>query len=81
MEFSDDRSPKVLCGWNKVNQVSRGIDGVLRNHKEDVLHIFSKHVVIKDSNEAKVLAIQEALPIFCTSYSELGLSHSEEWFL
>lgn len=45
-----------------------GIGSVLRNHKKDVLHVFSKHVGIRGSSEAEVLAILEALPIFNTSY-------------
>lgn len=33
---------------------------MLRNNKGKVLHMFSKHVVITDYNEAEVLAILEA---------------------
>lgn len=42
--------------------------GELRNHKGEVLYMFSKHFRIKDSNEIKVLVILEALCIFFTSY-------------
>ena len=38
-----------------------GIGGVLRNDKGEVLLMFSKSVGIRDSNEAEVLAILEAL--------------------
>lgn len=44
---------------------------VSRNHKGEVLHLFSKHVEIKDSNEAELLAILEALHIFNTLYQNL----------
>lgn len=37
------------------------IDGILRNYKGEVLFMFSKYIGIKDSIEAKVLAILEAL--------------------
>lgn len=57
-----------------VNGVTKGklglaiIGGVLRNHKGDVLYMFSKHVGIKDSNAAEVLAILEALCIYLSYY-------------
>ena len=38
-----------------------GVGGVLRDHKGDVLLMFSKNVGIKESNETEVLAILEAL--------------------
>ena len=41
-----------------------GIGGALRNHKGEVVHMFSKHVGMKYSNEAEVLAILEALHIY-----------------
>lgn len=41
-----------------------GIGGVLRNHKGELLYMFSKNVGIKDSNEAEILAILEALRIY-----------------
>ena len=34
-----------------------GIGGVLRNHKGEVLYMFSKHIGIKDSNEVEVMTI------------------------
>lgn len=46
------------------------IVGVLRNHKGEVLYMFSKHVEIKDSNEVDVLAILEALRIYRSSYHQ-----------
>ena len=44
-----------------------GIGGVLRNHKGEVMYKFSKHVGIKNSNEAEVSAILEALRIYQSS--------------
>ena len=41
-----------------------GIGGVLRNDAGEVLFMFFKNVGIKESNEAGVLAILEALMIF-----------------
>lgn len=41
-----------------------GTWGVLKNHKGKVLYLFSKNVAIKDSNEAGILAILEALHIY-----------------
>ena len=43
-----------------------GIGGVLRNHKGEVLYMFSKNV--RDSNEAEALAVLEALRICCRSF-------------
>lgn len=48
--------------------VLASMGGVLRNHKGEVLYMFSKHFRIKDSNEIKVLVILEALCIYFTSY-------------
>ena len=45
-----------------------GVDGVLRNHKGEVLQMFSKNVRIKENNEAKVFEILEALYIFTFSF-------------
>ena len=45
-----------------------GIEGVLRNHKGEVMYMFFKHVGIKDSIEAKVLANLEALSVYHTLY-------------
>lgn len=45
-----------------------GICGVLINHKGVVLYMFSKNVSIKDSNEAVILAILEALCIYHRSF-------------
>ena len=41
-----------------------GIRSVLRDDKGDVLLMFSKNIVVKESNEAEVLAILEALRLF-----------------
>lgn len=40
-----------------------GIGGVLQNDKEDVLTFFFKHIGVRYSNRAEVLAILEALRI------------------
>ena len=45
-----------------------GIGGVLRNHKGKILHMFSKNVGGKDSTEAEILAILEALCIYGRSF-------------
>ena len=42
----------------------------LRNHKGEVIYIFSTHVATKDSNEAEVLTILEALCIYRSSYHQ-----------
>ena len=61
-------------GSLKFNGASRGkpglacIGGVLRNFKGEVVFVFSKHVGIKDSSEAKVLVILEALRIYYSFY-------------
>lgn len=41
--------------------------GILRNHRGDVMFMFSKHVGIIHSNEAEVLAILET-KIFCVPH-------------
>lgn len=40
------------------------LGGVLRNQNGEVLYMFSKHLGIKDSNEAEMMAILEALCIY-----------------
>lgn len=58
-------------GAARGKQGLASIGGVLRNHKGEVMYMFSKHVGIKDSNEAEVLVILEALRIyhpFCHHY-------------
>ena len=45
-----------------------GAGGVLRNDKGVILSMFSKSVAVRDSNEAEVLAILEALRIFSRSF-------------
>lgn len=37
---------------------------VLRNSRRKALIMFSKNISVKDSNEAKVMAILETLPMF-----------------
>lgn len=54
-----------------------GIGGDIRNEKGEVLHLFSKHVGIQDSNEAKILAILEALHIFYSLYQQLLIVESD----
>lgn len=41
-----------------------GIGGVLLNCRGEVIYIFSRNVGIKDSNEAEVLPILEALNVY-----------------
>lgn len=55
-------------GTNQGKPGLVGIWGVLRNHKGEVLYIFSKNVGIKDTNEAGILAILEALYNFTFSF-------------
>lgn len=45
-----------------------GIGGILRNYKVKVLFMFSKHAGVRDSYEAEVLVILEALRIFPTNF-------------
>lgn len=44
---------------------SAGIGDILRNPNGEVLYVFSKHVGVKNSNELEILAILEALGIYC----------------
>ena len=66
-----------------VDGVARGkqglasIGGVLRNHKGEVMYMFSKHVGIKDSNEAEVLVILEALRIYHPFYHHYLIVESD----
>ena len=64
-------------GVAKGNVGLAGIGGVIRNHKGEVKYIFSKHVGIKDSNEAKVLAILEAPRIYRSSYNQALIVESD----
>ena len=48
-----------------------GVTSVLRNHKGDVLFMFSNNVGKKDSNEAEVLAMLEALTSFLVIFKTL----------
>ena len=45
-----------------------GIRGVLRNNKGEVIFLFTRNVGMKESNEAEVLAILQALQIFSSSF-------------
>lgn len=45
-----------------------GMGGVLRNCKGEVLFLFSKHVGVKDSNEAGTLTILEALHSYSSNF-------------
>ena len=54
--------------WGKSGLA--GVGGVLRNHEGRAVYMFSKYVGIKNSNEAKVMSIMEALRILCNSFSE-----------
>lgn len=59
---------------------------VLRNSRRKVLIIFSKNISIKDSNEAKVMAILETLPMFILTVIDLWTfmlffkDNGEKWF-
>lgn len=60
------RLPSIGSSKFNVDGAARGKPssvriGVLRNCKRDALFMFSKNVGVKNSNEAKVLAILEAL--------------------
>ena len=84
MSCGPSKDRKVVCwrpppsSWLKFNVdgAAKGklgpadIGGVLRNGKGEVLFMFSKNVGIKESNEAKVLAILEALRIFSFTLKE-----------
>lgn len=54
-----------------------GVGGVLRDHKEDVLLIFSNNEGLQESNEIKVLAILEALRLLFSSFHEQLLVESD----
>lgn len=55
-------------GATRVKPGLAGIRGTLRIHKGKVLYMFSKHVGFKESNEAEVQAILEALRLYHSSY-------------
>lgn len=58
----------MLMGHQEGSQGQEGIGGALRNDKGFILCMFSKSVGVKDSNEAELLAILEALMIFSCSF-------------
>lgn len=66
-------TPSGVLKFN-VNKTTRskpglpGIGGVLCNDMGEILCIFSQGVGVKDSNEAEVMAILEALRIFSCSF-------------
>eukprot|EP00268_Persea_americana_P022194 TRINITY_DN2206_c3_g2_i1.p1 TRINITY_DN2206_c3_g2~~TRINITY_DN2206_c3_g2_i1.p1 ORF type:complete len:101 (+),score=11.09 TRINITY_DN2206_c3_g2_i1:48-350(+) len=64
-QYHVDNGPGSLQAQGKPSL--ERIGGMVRNHKGEVLYMFSKHVGIKYSNEAEVLAILEALHIYGTS--------------
>lgn len=57
LKFNVDRAAR-----GKPGPAGRG--GVLRNYKGVVVALFSKHVVIMESNEAEVVTTLEVLQIF-----------------
>lgn len=57
-----------MDGATRGKLVLAGIGGVLRYNKGDVLLLFSKKVELKESNEAKVMAILEAFRLFISSF-------------
>lgn len=63
MKFSIDGAGKGKLGL-------AGIGCVLHNGKGDVMMKFSKSIGVKDSNEAEVLAILEALCMFVGVHEE-----------
>lgn len=52
-----------MVNWGRLE-----VGGVLRNQNGEVLYMFSKHLGIKDSNEAEMMAILEALCIYCDTF-------------
>ena len=54
-----------------------GIGGVLRNHRGEVMYIFSEHIGIKDSKEVEVLAILEAFHIYRSCYHQSLIVESD----
>lgn len=57
------RSFEIQCGRCGKGGPT-GIRGVLRNDKGEVACFFTRGVAVRNSNEAEVLAILEALRIF-----------------
>lgn len=54
-----------------------GVGGVLRDHKGDLLLMFSKNVGIKKSNDTEVLAVLEILRLFYSSFCDILLVESD----
>lgn len=51
-------------GGAKGKPRQTGTRGVLHSSQREVLMLFSKHIVVKESNEAEVMAILEAIQMF-----------------
>lgn len=72
----------LWSGFN-VDRVTRGkpgpagIGGVLHNSKGAILLMFYKNVGVRDSNEAEVFAIREALQIYSNHYHERLVAKSD----
>lgn len=75
MDYLKSNMDGAACG--KVGPV--GIGGVLRNHNGEVLYMFSKHVGVKYSDEAKFLAVLVALRIFRLSFHLILLVNVVSW--
>lgn len=57
-----------MDGATKEKLEPTSVGDVLRDHKGDVLLMFSKNVSVKESNKTKVLANLEALYLFFPSF-------------
>ena len=92
MSCDPSKDREVVCwhpppsGWLKFNidgaakgkPAPAGIGKVIMNDKGEVLFMFSKNAGIKESNEAEVLSILEALKIFFFYFQ--GLLNCRKWF-
>lgn len=56
-----------------------GIGRVLCNSNGEVLLQFSKHIGIRDSNEAELMAIIEALRIYSRSFQAMLIAESDSY--
>lgn len=54
-----------------------GIGEVLHNSKGEILLMFYKNVGVRDSNEAEVFAIREALQIYSNHYHKRLVAKSD----
>lgn len=64
-------------GASRGKPRSAAIGSIFRNCKGEILFVSLKYVGIKDSNEAEVLAILEALRIFSRSFRGLSIVESD----